>query len=122
MARQLTDLQEAFLDALFGDANGDVGEAMKLAGYAKGTPQYGVLRALGDEILERSKVILAANSAKATLKGISILDDPTALGADKMLMAAKEIWDRSGLIKKDGLAQLGDKAIGILILPAKDDG
>lgn len=121
MARDLTDKQRDFLAALFGDAKGNVRKAMEIAGYAKGVDSYPILLSLNEEILERSKVYLAAHAAQATLKGIDILDDPTMLGGDKVIQMAREVWDRSGLIKKDGLASLGDRAVGILILPAKDD-
>jgi hypothetical protein len=54
------------------------------------------------------------------LAGVGVLSDPTALGNDRLLTAAREIWDRGGLIKQDGL-QLGGAAVGILILPSKDE-
>lgn len=116
----LTEKQEAFLAALFGEAKGNVRKAMTIAGYSEGTQSYPILKALSDEIVERSKVYLASHAAQATMAGLDIFNDPTALGSDRILALSKEVWDRSGIVKKDGLSGLGGPAIGVLILPAKD--
>ena len=36
MAKQLTEKQQAFLDALFNEAEGNPAKALKIAGYAQG--------------------------------------------------------------------------------------
>jgi hypothetical protein len=38
MAKQLTEMQQKFLEVLFDEANGDVVQAKKLAGYSDNTP------------------------------------------------------------------------------------
>ena len=43
MARNLTEKQEAFLEALFGDARGNTMQAIKLAGYAEGTSSASIM-------------------------------------------------------------------------------
>ena len=119
--RKLTPLQELFLDYLFTEeCKGNVRKAMNAAGYGQNANSHAVLAALNDEILERSKTYLAAHAARATFAGLSIFDDPTQLGGEKVIAMAKEVWDRAGLVKKDGLANLNGAAIGVLILPAKD--
>lgn len=119
-ARELTPKQELFLAALFGEAQGDVRRAMAIAGYAKNTDSYPLLKSLHEEIVERAKIQISANAAKATIKGLEVFDDPTALGADRVLALAKEVWDRSGIVKKDPFGALEGRAIGLVLLPPKD--
>jgi hypothetical protein len=47
--------------------------------------------------------MMALHAPKATQKLLSILDDPTALGAKNLLAATKEILDRAGVIKQERL-------------------
>jgi len=58
---------------------------------------------LRDEIVERTQLMMAWHAPKATQKLLSILDDPTALGAKNLLAATKEILDRAGVIKQERL-------------------
>lgn len=120
--KNLTPKQKAFLDALF-DTNikGDIRAAMNVAGYSRDTSTGDVIDALADEIVERSRKMIAAHAAKATLAGIGVLDDPTALGADKVIQIAKELWDRAGIVKKDKLEVTGADGAALFILPAKVD-
>jgi len=115
----LTDKQIAFLDALYGEAEGDIRKAMDIAGYSKNTPESVVINALADEIIDRSKRVIAANTARATLKMIGVIKDPTSLGAEKALNAAKELLDRAGIVKKDKVEVSGDGSVGLFILPPK---
>ena len=117
--RKLTDKQQTFLNALAGAAKGDIRQAMKLAGYADTTSVTDVINTLTDEIIEIGKKMLAANSVKAAVKMVGVLDDPSALGNDRLITAAKEILDRAGLIKKEQQTEI-IKADNVYILPPKD--
>ena len=46
MTRQLTEKQQKFLDVLFDQAGGDIGSAIKLAGYAEGVSPSQMVTAL----------------------------------------------------------------------------
>ena len=50
--KQLTELQEKFLDALFGDAKGNYAKAMRLAGYAESTKPHVIVQSLRSEIID----------------------------------------------------------------------
>ena len=52
---ELTDKQKNFLDALFGEANGDPKIAGEIAGYSHYTVP---LKALKDEIIDRAEQVL----------------------------------------------------------------
>ena len=118
--RNLTDMQETFLDVLFGEAQGNPREAARIAGYsAHSYPK--VVRNLRKEITELAELHLSTHSAKAATRLITLLDeDGTSPQASIRLAAANSIVDRVGLGKKDQL-DVNMKAIhGIFILPAKD--
>jgi hypothetical protein len=61
--RQLTEKQLAYLDALM-DNGGNNAAALRVAGYCETTGKA-VMNSLADEIVERAKNMLAANSVKA---------------------------------------------------------
>lgn len=116
----LTEKQEAFLEALLGEARGDIRRAMDLAGYSENTKVKEVVGPLKEEITERAAMMLAMNAPKAAFGMVNVLDDPTALGARNQINAAKEILDRTGLVKKE---QVEVKATGggMFILPPKNN-
>lgn len=113
-----TEKQEAFLEALLGEARGDIREAMRIAGYSDNTKVGEVVGPLKDEILERSSTMMALHAPKAAFGMIGVLDDPTALGARNQINAAKEILDRTGLVKKEQV-EVTAKGGGMFILPPK---
>ena len=118
--RNLTDIQEKFLDALFGTARGDPKKAGELAGYSDHSYPK-VLRNLKQEIVSRAENYLAVHSAKAATKMVDMLDeDGTTPHANIRLEAAKQILDRIGIAKKEKI-DINMKAVhGLFILPAKD--
>ena len=118
--KSLTDTQEKFLDALFGEAQGNPKKAGELAGYSNHSYPK-VLRNLKQEIVSRAENYLAVHSAKAATKMVNMLDeDGTTPHANIRLEAAKQILDRIGIVKKDQL-DINMKAVhGIFILPAKE--
>ena len=118
--RNLTDMQEKFLDVLFTEARGNPQEAARIAGYSEHSYPK-VVRNLKKEITELAETHLSTHSAKAVNRLITLLDeDGTTPQASIRLAAANSILDRVGLGKKDSL-DLNMKAMhGIFILPAKD--
>ena len=116
--KSLTDKQSAFLEALLGEARGNIRAAMDIAGYSKTTATTEVVGPLREEITERAGMMLAINAPKAAFGIIDVLDDPSALGARNAISAAREVLDRTGLVKKEQVEVSGN-AGGIFILPPK---
>ena len=80
MARNLTENQQKFLNALFEEAAGDVVLAKKLAGYSEGTSTSDIVSALKDEIFEATKEYMSRVGPRAAVAYASALEDPTQLG------------------------------------------
>lgn len=116
--KQLTEKQNAFLEALVGEARGDIRSAMRSAGYSDSTKVHEVVTPLREEIVERASMMLAINAPRATFSMIDVLHDPAAMGARNAVAAAREILDRSGLVKKEQVEVKGPEG-GIFILPPK---
>ena len=118
--RNLTDMQEKFLDVLFGEAQGNPREAAKLAGYSEHSYPK-VIRNLKREITELAENHLSTHSAKAATRLTNLMDeDGTTPHASIRLAAANSVLDRVGIVKKDQL-DINMKALhGIFILPPKD--
>ena len=118
--KSLTDSQEKFLDALFGEAKGNPKKAGELAGYSEHSYPK-VLRNLKSEIVSRAETYLATHSAKAATKMVDMLDeDGTTPQASIRMEAAKQILDRIGIAKKEKL-DVNVKAMhGLFILPPKE--
>tara|TARA_B100000780_G_scaffold196265_1_gene138576 strand:- start:305 stop:724 length:420 start_codon:yes stop_codon:yes gene_type:complete len=118
--KSLTESQEKFLDALFGEAQGNPRIAGELAGYSDHSYPK-VLRNLKTEIVSRAENYLAVHSAKAATKMVQMLDeDGTTPHASIRMEAAKQILDRIGVVKKDQLDVNMNLKHGMFILPAKD--
>ena len=119
--RNLTDMQEKFLDVLFTEAQGNPREAARIAGYSDHSYPK-VVRNLKKEITELAETHLSTLSAKAATRLTALLDeDGTTPQAGIRLAAANSLLDRVGITKKDQL-YINMKALhGIFILPPKDD-
>ena len=119
--KSLTDTQEKFLDALFGEAQGHPKRAGELAGYSEHSYPK-VLRNLKEEIVKRAENYLAIHSAKAATKMVNMLEeDGTTPHASIRMEAAKQILDRIGIVKKDQVDINMNLKHGMFILPAKDE-
>ena len=118
--KEYTEKQQAFLDALMGEARGNIRKAMDIAGYSKGTKASEVTVPLKEEIIEQASMMLAMNAPKAAHGLLGVLDDPTALGARNAINAAREVLDRTGLVKKEKV-EVTNKGGGMFILPPKAD-
>tara|TARA_R110000744_G_scaffold88920_8_gene173176 strand:+ start:2405 stop:2776 length:372 start_codon:yes stop_codon:yes gene_type:complete len=117
MTRQYTDNQVKFLDVLFDEAAGDVATAKKLAGYAEGTSTTVVVKSLKEEILEATQQYMARNAPKAAVAMAGALLDPTELGLRDKMSAAKELLDRTGLVKTEKLQV--ETSGGVMLMPPK---
>ena len=118
--KKLTDQQNTFLNALFGEANGIPKKAGEIAGYAEHSYPK-VVKALKDEIIERAEEVMASYSSKATMGLVRALDeDGSTPGASIRVEAAKQILDRVGLTKKEKVDINVKSVSGIFILPPKD--
>jgi hypothetical protein len=123
MRKELTELQAKFLEVLFDDdVKGDIRKAMNKSGYTPGADKSKLINSMRDHIVEAAETYLAMNSPKAAVALTDSMDDPTSLGIKEKLTAAKEILDRAGIVKKDGLTGIGDAAAGVIfIIPQKDN-
>jgi hypothetical protein len=117
MTRQYTENQIKFLDVLFDEAGGDVATAKKLAGYADGTSTTVVVKSLKEEILEATQQYMARNAPKAAVAMAGALLDPTELGLRDKMSAAKELLDRTGLIKTEKIQV--EASGGVMLMPPK---
>ena len=116
--RELTTKQQTFLQVLFDEAGGDYSRAKQLAGYSDKTSPSEVLRSLKDEVLELTKEYLAMNAPRAATAMVNVLNDPSQLGNQHRLNAAKELLDRIGIHKTDKVEVSTPN--GIMLLPPKD--
>ena len=117
----VTEQQEKFLNALFGVAQGNFRIAMNVAGYASTEYPARLIRQLKSEIIERAENMLAANAPKAVLSMSGILDDPSALGNRDRLAAAKEILDRTGIVKTEKIEHKGVASAVVILPPLEED-
>ena len=118
MARQLTERQQKFLSILFDEAGGDVVTAKKLAGYSDATSTTEVVNSMKEEILDSTQSFMARNAPKAAMAMVGGLIDPTELGIRDKMSAAKELLDRTGLVKTEKL-QVEAKG-GVMLMPPKN--
>lgn len=118
MARQLTERQQKFLDALFDEAHGDVVRAKQLAGYSDNVSTTEVIKGIKEEIMERTQLYMARNAPRAAMSLVGGMIDPTELGLRDKLNAAKDLLDRVGLVKTEKVQV--EATNGLMILPPKD--
>ena len=119
--RKLTDKQEKFLDELLSNG-GHVKNAVAAAGYKEQSRSW-LTRSLRDEIIERTRSMLATNSVKAANRIIEGLDADGTVPLNQMdmrLKTAESVLDRVGLGKKQQVEVEGQIMHGIVMLPSKD--
>lgn len=117
MARQLTEKQQKFLQVLFDQAQGDLVQAKKLAGYSANTPTTEVVNSMKDEIVAATTDYIARNAPSAAVAMVSAIHDPTQLGIKDRMNAAKELLDRTGIVKTEKMSV--EASGGVMILPPK---
>ena len=119
MAKELTEKQRKFLDVLFDEANGDVTQAKLLAGYAPTSSTSDIVRGIKEEVLEATQMFMARNAPKAAVAMVSGINDPTELGIRDKMTAAKELLDRTGLVKTEKM-QVESKGV-VMLMPMKNE-
>lgn len=117
MARALTEQQQTFLAVLFDEAGGDVLTAKKLAGYSDQTSTTQIVNSMKEEILDATQLYMSRNAPKAAMAMVGALYDPTELGIRDKMAAAKELLDRTGLVKTEKM-QIETKG-GVMLMPPK---
>ena len=118
MTRNLTAKQNKFLSVLFDEADGDVVKAKLLAGYSETTSTTEIIRGLKEEVIEATQLYMARNAPRAAMAMVSGVLQPTELGIRDKLNAAKELLDRSGIVKTEKMQV--ESSGGIMLLPAKE--
>lgn len=119
MAKELTPLQKAFIEALFSpQCDGDYNKAKKVAGYSDNTSVAEIIRGIKSEIEDATREYFVANAPRAATKLVGVLTNPSALGNQSTLAAAKEVLDRVGIVKPEKVTV--DHTGGVLLLPPKE--
>jgi len=118
MAKELTEKQQKFLDVLFDEANGDVTQAKLLAGYAPTSSTSDIVRGIKEEVLEATQMFMARNAPRAAVAMVSGINDPTELGMREKITAAKELLDRTGLVKTEKMQV--ESTGGVMLMPVKN--
>jgi hypothetical protein len=117
MARALTEKQQKLLSVLFDEAGGDINVAKRIAGYSDATSSTEIINSLKEEILDATSAYMARNAPKAAMAMVGALYDPTELGIRDKMSAAKELLDRTGLVKTEKM-QVEAKG-GVMLMPPK---
>jgi len=117
VARQLTAKQQVFLNALFDEAGGSVILAKKIAGYSDTSSTSEIVKGLKEEILEATQLYMARNAPQAAVAMAGALVDPTELGIRDKMSAAKELLDRTGLVKTEKMQV--EASGGVMLMPPK---
>ena len=117
MARQLTAKQQVFLNVLFDEAAGSVTLAKKIAGYSDSTSTSEIVKGLKEEIIEATQLYMARNAPQAAVAMAGALMDPTELGIRDKMSAAKELLDRTGLVKTEKMQV--EASGGVMLMPPK---
>lgn len=116
--RELNEQQLKFLDALF-ENGGNYSQACEIAGYSTGSIGH-LKTTLADEIIDRSKSILAAGAIKAANKLVDTIDSPEIQRGDNIrLQAAESLLNRVGLGKKETVEHNVTAMHGVVLLPPK---
>jgi len=117
--RELTDQQQQFLSLLF-ENGGNVTAAALDAGYSRGSVGW-LKDTLAEEIVDRTKSLLATNALKAATRLINTIDNPLPeRGDDLRFRAAESLLNRVGVAKQETLNHNIQAIHGVVLLPPKD--
>jgi len=118
--RDLTPQQERFLELLF-ENGGQVTAAALDAGYSRGSAAW-LKSTLADEIIERTKSVLATNALKAANRLVDTIDNPAPeRGDDLRLKAAESLLNRVGVAKQEQINHNVTAVHGVVLLPPKNE-
>jgi len=116
----LTEKQESFLEVLF-ENGGNVNAAAESAGYSKTSVSW-LRERLADEIVDRTRTMLAGQSLKAANKLVNLIDTPAIeRGDDLRMKAAEAILNRVGLGKQETINHNVQAVHGVVLLPPKKE-
>lgn len=120
--KKLTEKQQLFLDALFGEeAKGDPVIAKKIAGYETTKSASAITKPLANEIAELTKQFIASSSTKAAYTMFDVMTTNDFLGSKERMVAAKDVLDRAGFMKTDKIEIVAKEPIFILPSKKEDD-
>ena len=116
----LIEKQESFLEVLF-ENGGNVNAAAESAGYSKTSVSW-LRERLADEIVDRTRTMLAGQSLKAANKLVNLIDTPAIeRGDDLRMKAAEAILNRVGLGKQETINHNVQAVHGVVLLPPKKE-
>lgn len=116
----LSDKQEQFLDVLF-ENGGNLTAAAEAVGYSRGSVKW-LRDRLADEIVERTRAMLAGHSLKAANKIANLVDSPDIERGDELRMkAAEAVLNRVGLGKQETMNHNVTAVHGVVLLPPKKE-
>lgn len=115
----MTEKQQVFLDALFGEAKGDLRVAKSIAGYSENYSIPKIVKGLEDEIYSRTKEFISTNGPKAAFELVDIIENPAKMGNQIKLAAVRDLLDRANLGKTDKVEVKSESPL--FILPLKDE-
>ena len=118
MSKVLTEKQQKFLEALFGEAEGNHTKAKRIAGYSENTSASEVTKHLSQEIHDALMEYIKISGPAAVFSVQGVLKNPTALGNRETLAAAKDLLDRAGAKPSEKIEVTA--ASPIFYLPAKE--
>ena len=120
--KELTEKQRALLAALFGEAEGNYRDALRIAGYSESTSVKEAIEPLKEEILAHANSYLVSLTPKAVVRQGKLLDDPNTPGAPNLMRVIESILNRVGMSEKRAGDEVNLKVPsgGLFILPAKE--
>lgn len=118
--RELTEQQSQFLSLLF-ENGGNVRQAALDAGYSSGSVAW-LKQSLAEEIVERTKSLLATNALKAATRLVNTIDNPVPERGDELrFRAAESLLNRVGVAKQETLNHNVQAVHGVVLLPPKKE-
>lgn len=118
--RELTEKQSAFLDALF-ENGGNFALAAKEVGYSEKSISW-LRESLADEIIEKSKAILAGGAIRAANRLVNSIDDQDLdRHSNTRISAAESVLNRIGLGKQEQINHTVQAVHGVVLLPPKKE-
>lgn len=118
--RELTEQQQQFLSILF-ENGGNVTAAALDAGYSRGSVGW-LKNTLAEEIVDRTKSLLATNALKAATRLVNTIDNPLPERGDELrFRAAESLLNRVGLAKQETINHNVQAVHGVVLLPPKND-
>ena len=118
--RELTEQQQQFLSILF-ENGGNVTAAALDAGYSRGSIGW-LKNTLAEEIVERTKSLLATNALRAATRLVNTIDNAIPERGDELrFRAAESLLNRVGLAKQETINHNVQAVHGVVLLPPKND-